>query len=185
MAALPCDRRRAGEAGGHMSVAVAIIAAIAENGVIGAGNTIPWRLPSDFAHFKRMTWGKPLIMGRKTFESIGRPLPGRTNIVVTRQEGYQPDGVLVISSLDAALDHAQEIARADRANEVMIGGGAEIYAQAMPVADRMYLTRVELAPAGDATFPPIDFTQWKQAGDIEVAPHPDDTAPFRVTVYRR
>ncbi len=80
-------------------------------------------LPSDFAHFKRMTLGKPLIMGRKTFESIGRPLPGRTNIVVTRQAGYQPDGVIVISSLDAAFEHAQEIAVASRANEVMVGAG--------------------------------------------------------------
>jgi dihydrofolate reductase len=168
-----------------MSVAIAIIAAVAENGVIGSGNRIPWRLPSDFAHFKRLTLGKPLIMGRRTFESIGRPLPGRTNIVVTRQPGYQPDGVIVISSLAAALEHAQEIARADRANEVMIGGGAEIYAQAMPLADRMYLTRVALRPAGDAMFPPIDFTQWKPEGDIEVVPHPGDTATFRVTVYRR
>ncbi len=168
-----------------MTVAVAIIAAVAENGVIGNGNAIPWRLPSDFAHFKRMTMGKPLIMGRKTFESIGRPLPGRTNIVVSRQEGYQPDGVIVISSLDAALDHAQEIAGADRANEVMIGGGAEIYRQAMPFADRMYLSRVALEPEGDATFPAIDFSQWKAAGEIDVAPHPHDSAAFRVAVYRR
>ncbi len=168
-----------------MSVAIALIAAVAENGVIGDGNTIPWRLPSDFAHFKRMTLGKPLIMGRKTFESIGRPLPGRTNIVVSRQEGYQPDGVIVISSLEAALDHAQEIATADRANEVMIGGGAEIYRQAMPFADRMYLTQVVLEPPGDAFFPSIDFEQWKQAGEIDVAPHPNDSAAFRVRVYRR
>lgn len=168
-----------------MSVAVAIIAAVAENGVIGHGNGIPWRLPSDFAHFKRMTMGKPLIMGRKTFESIGRPLPGRTNIVVTRQEGYQPDGVLVISSLEAALQHAQEIAKADRANEVMIGGGAEIYRQALPLADRMYLSQVALEPEGDTFFPPIDFEQWKAAGEISVAPHPNDSASFRVRVYRR
>ena len=92
---------------------------------------IPWRLPTDFAFFKRMTLGKPLIMGRKTFESIGRPLPGRTNIVVSRQKGYQPDGVIVIDTLDAALDHAQAIAAADRADEVMIGGGAQIYREAM------------------------------------------------------
>lgn len=168
-----------------MSVAVAIIAAIAENGVIGDGNHIPWRLPGDFAHFKRMTLGKPLIMGRKTFESIGRPLPGRTNIVVTRQEGYQPDGVIVISSLEAALEHAQEIAKADRANEVMIGGGAEIYRQALPFADRMYLTQVMLEPKGDTYFPPIDFEQWKPGGEINVAAHPGDTASFRVRVYRR
>src|SRR3569623_811376 len=97
-----------------MTVAVAIIAAVAANGVIGHGNAIPWRLPSDFAQFKRMTVGKPLIMGRKTFESIGRPLPGRANIVVTRQEGYQPDGVIVAPSREAALERAQEIATADR-----------------------------------------------------------------------
>ena len=168
-----------------MSVAVAIIAAIAENGVIGDGNHIPWRLPGDFAHFKRMTMGKPLIMGRKTFESIGRPLPGRTNIVVTRQEGYHPDGVIVISSLDEALERAQEIAQTDRANEVMIGGGAEIYRQALPFADRMYLTQVMLEPQGDTYFPPIDFEQWKPGGEINVAAHPEDSAAFRVRVYRR
>jgi dihydrofolate reductase len=168
-----------------MSVAVAIIAAIAENGVIGEGNQIPWRLPGDFAHFKRMTMGKPLIMGRKTFESIGRPLPGRTNIVVTRQEGYQPPGVIVISSLEAALDHGQAIAKADRANEVMIGGGAEIYRQALPIADRMYITQVMLEPPGDTFFPPIDFEQWKPGGEVNVAAHPEDTAAFRVRVYRR
>lgn len=168
-----------------MSVAVALIAAVAENGVIGHGNAIPWRIPSDFAHFKRMTMGKPLIMGRKTFESIGRPLPGRTSIVVSRQEGYQPQGVLVISSLEAALDRAQEIAKADRANEVMIGGGAEIYRQAMPFADRMYLSVVALEPEGDAFFPAIDFEQWKPAGEINVAAHPNDSAAFRVRVYRR
>lgn len=168
-----------------MSVAVAIIAAIAENGVIGDGNHIPWRLPGDFAHFKRMTTGKPLIMGRKTFESIGRPLPGRTNIVVTRQEGYQPNGVIVVPSLDAALERAQEIAKADRANEVMIGGGAEIYRQALPFADRMYLTQVMLEPPGDTYFPPIDFEQWKPGGEVNVAAHPEDSAAFRVRVYRR
>ena len=168
-----------------MSVAVAIIAAIAENGVIGDGNQIPWRLPGDFAHFKRMTMGKPLIMGRKTFESIGRPLPGRTNIVVTRQGDYQPEGVIVLPSLDAALERAQEIAQADRANEVMIGGGAEIYRQALPFADRMYLTQVMLEPHGDTHFPPIDFEQWKAGGEINVAAHPNDSASFRVRVYRR
>ncbi|HVX71312.1 MAG: dihydrofolate reductase [Devosia sp.] len=168
-----------------MTVAVAIIAAVAANGVIGHGNAIPWHLPSDFAHFKRMTVGKPLIMGRRTFESIGRPLPRRTNIVVTRQEGYQPDGVLVISSLEAALEHAQEIAMADRANEVMIGGGAEIYAQALPLADRLYITHVGAMPEGDAYFPTVDLEQWKESGVIDVPAHPGDSAAFRIKVYRR
>ena len=168
-----------------MTVAIAIIAAVAANGVIGNGNAIPWRLPSDFAHFKRMTVGKPLIMGRRTFESIGRPLPGRTNIVVTRQEGYHPDGVIVVPSLEEALDRAQEIAQADRANEVMVGGGAEIYAQALPIADRLYITQVGANPDGDAYFPTVDMQQWRESGVISVPPNPNDTAAFRIKVYRR
>jgi dihydrofolate reductase len=168
-----------------MSVAVSIIAAVAANGVIGDRNGIPWRLPSDFAHFKRMTLGKPLIMGRHTFESIGRPLPGRTNIVVSRQAGYQPDGVIVISSLEAALDHAQTIAKADRANEVMVGGGAQIYAQALGLADRLYITHVGLNPPGDAYFPRVMQEDWMDAGTIQVEANPADTAPFRIRVYRR
>src|SRR5262245_43404899 len=115
-----------------------MIAAVAENGVIGSHGAIPWRLPSDFAFFKRTTMGKPRIMGRRTFESIGKPLPGRINIVVTRQPGYQPEGVLVFDSLAAALDRAQAIASVDRADEVMVGGGGEIYREAMPLADRLY-----------------------------------------------
>ena len=168
-----------------MTVAIAIIAAVAANGVIGYRNEIPWKLPSDFAHFKRMTMGKPLIMGRRTFESIGRPLPGRTNIVVSRQESYHPDGVIVVPSLEAALDEAQAVATRDRANEVMIGGGAEIYAQALPIADRLYITHVGLNPPGDAYFPRVTQDQWMDAGTINIAPNPADTAQFRVRLYRR
>ena len=168
-----------------MNVAIALIAAVAANGVIGDHDTIPWRLPSDFAHFKRMTMGKPVIMGRKTFESIGRPLPGRTNIVVSRQEGYQPEGVIVISSLEAALEHAQAIAIADRANEVMVAGGAQIYAQALPIADRLYITHVGLNPVGDAHFPKVSQEDWVDAGTINVPANPKDSAPFRIRIYRR
>lgn len=168
-----------------MSVPVALIAAVAENGVIGADGAIPWRLPTDFAFFKRMTMGKPLIMGRKTFESIGRPLPGRTNIVVSRQKGYQPDGVLVIDTLDAALDHAQAIAAADRVDEVMIGGGAQIYREAMEFADRLYVTHVALSPEGDTRFPLIDEKVWEIEGEPEVLRTERDTADFRVAIYRR
>src|SRR5690606_2768886 len=108
------------------SMTVALIAAVAQNGVIGAGNAIPWRLPSDFAHFKRTTMGKPLVMGRRTFESIGRPLPGRTNIVVSRRADYHPEGVVVFDSLDAALAFARAVASGDGVEEVMVGGGGEI-----------------------------------------------------------
>jgi dihydrofolate reductase len=168
-----------------MTVAVAIIAAVAANGVIGNANAIPWHLPSDFAHFKRMTKGKPLIMGRKTFESIGRPLPGRTNIVVSRHDGYHPPGVIVAPSLEAALQQAQVIAKEDRANEVMIGGGAEIYAQALLIADRMYITHVGANPPGDTYFPAVSMHDWRESGVIEVPDNPEDSAAFRIKVYRR
>ena len=168
-----------------MTVPVALIAAVAGNGVIGAGNSIPWRLPSDFAFFKRMTVGKPLIMGRKTFESIGRPLPDRVNIVVSRQQGYQPDGVLVISSLEAALQHAQAIAAEDGAGEVMVAGGEEIYRAAMPLADRLYISHVAIEPEGDAFFPEVDPAAWKVVDEPEVMPSARDSAPFRVKVYER
>jgi dihydrofolate reductase len=168
-----------------MSVPVAMIAAVAENGVIGAGNGIPWRLPTDFAHFKRTTMGKPLVMGRKTFESIGKPLPGRTNIVVTRQRGYQPDGVLVIDSLVAALDHAQAIAAADGAGEVVVAGGGEIYREAMPLADRLYITHVSAAPAGDVRFPEIDPAIWVVVAEPHLERTERDSAAFAVKVYER
>jgi dihydrofolate reductase len=168
-----------------MTVPIAMIAAVAENGVIGDGNAIPWRIPSDFAHFKRMTMGKPLIMGRKTFESIGRPLPGRTNIIVSGREGYQPDGVLILPSLEAALERAQAIAAADQASEIMIGGGGAIYAEAMPLADRLYISHVALQPAGDTYFPPISPQEWQETGKIDVPAKPEDTAAIRVSIYER
>lgn len=168
-----------------MTIKIAMIAAVGSNGVIGAGNAMPWRLPSDFAHFKRTTMGKPLIMGRKTFESIGKALPGRINIVVTRQKGYQPDGVLVIDSLDAAIDHARTIARAEGVDEVFIGGGGELYREAMPLADRLYITEVDLAPQGDTVFPSIDHNVWVVVDEPEVPLTGKDTASFRVKVYER
>ena len=168
-----------------MTVPVAIIAAVARNGIIGSGESLPWRLPSDFAFFKRTTLGKPLIMGRKTFESIGKPLPGRTNIVVTRQPGYQPDGVVVIDSLEAALRRAQTIAEADGAEEIMIGGGGEIYRAALPLADRLYITHVEAAPEGDTTFPDIDPAVWATAEVVNIASSPRDSAAFCVKIYAR
>jgi dihydrofolate reductase len=168
-----------------MTVPVAIIAAVSENGVIGNANTIPWRLPSDFAWFKRKTLGKPLIMGRKTFESIGRPLPGRATIVVTRQRGYQPDGVLVIDSLGAALEHAQAIAAADQATEVMVAGGGEIYRQTMPLAHRLYITHVRAAPQGDTQFPAIDPAEWQVTDEPSPDRRAGDSADYHVKVYAR
>lgn len=168
-----------------MTVPVAMIAAVAENGVIGAGGAIPWRLPTDFAHFRRTTMGKPVIMGRKTFESIGKPLAGRTNIIVTRQNGYLPDGVVVASSLGAALERAHAIAAADDAAEVIVAGGGEIYRDAMPLADRLYITHVAARPDGDTRFPAIDPADWEVADEPDMVAGDKDSAAFRVRVYRR
>lgn len=168
-----------------MTVPVAMIAAVASNGVIGAGNAMPWRLPTDFAHFKRTTLGKPVIMGRRTFESLDKPLAGRTNIVVSRQPGYRPEGAVAASSLSMALERAQAIAAGDGAPEVMVGGGGEIYHEAMPLADRLYITHVALAPAGDTVFPPIDPAEWVVVEEPAIARSERDSADFRVKVYAR
>jgi dihydrofolate reductase len=168
-----------------MTVKIAMIAAVAENGVIGNDQTIPWRIPSDFAYFKRVTLGKPIVMGRKQFETVGRPLPGRTNIVVTRQHGYQPDGVLVFPALEPALEKAGEIALADGVDEIMIIGGGDVYAQMMARADRLYISHVDLSPAGSVVFPPIDAEEWAVADLPEIKASPKDEATYRVKVYER
>ena len=164
---------------------IALIAAVARNGVIGRDGDLPWRIPSDLAFFKKVTMGKPILMGRKQYESVGRPLPGRVNIVVSRQAGYQPEGVLVFSDFDAALDHARTIAAADGASEVMVIGGGEIYALALPHADRLYLTEVDLAPWGDTFFPEIDPATWAEVSTPDVSPSERDDAIYRIAVYER
>ncbi len=162
-----------------------MIAGVAENGVIGNDQTIPWRVPSDMAFFKQTTMGKPIVMGRKQYETVGKPLPGRTNIVVTRQRGYQPDGVLVFHDVDAALEKAREVAAADGVDEIMIIGGGELYGQLMDRADRLYITHIDLAPTGDVRFPAIAPEQWTVADLPEVTPSPRDEASYRVKVYER
>lgn len=168
-----------------MSVVLAMIAAVADNGVIGAAGAIPWRIPSDLAYFKRTTMGKPLIMGRKQFETVGRPLPGRTNLVVSRQTGYQPEGVIVINDLEAAIEHGMAIAEVERAAEVMVIGGGEIYAQAMARAGRLYISHVALRPAGDVRFPAIDPAAWRVVATPPVETSPRDEAAYRIAVYER
>ncbi|MDB5527734.1 MAG: diacylglycerol kinase [Devosia sp.] len=168
-----------------MSVRIAMIAGVAENGVIGSHQTIPWCIPSDFAYFKRMTMGKPIVMGRKQFETVGKPLPGRTNIIVTRQDGYQPEGTLVFSSIEAALAEAQNIAAADGVDEVMIIGGGELYAQLMDRADRLYISHIDLHPEGDVRFPEIHPEEWAVVDLPEITPSEKDSATYRVKVYER
>lgn len=133
-----------------------MIVAAGRNGVIGRDNTLPWRLPDDLAHFKRLTLGKPIVMGRKTWESLGRPLPGRHNIVVSRNPTFSAAGASVVGSLDAALALAHD------ADEIMLIGGAELFALGLLHARRLYLTEVDAAPAGDVYFPLLDKTQWHE-----------------------
>lgn len=166
-------------------VRIAMIAGVAENGVIGSEQTIPWRVPSDMAFFKQTTMGKPIVMGRKQFETVGRPLPGRANIVVTRQKDYHPEGVMVVHSVDAAIAEARRIAEADGVDEIMIIGGGELYAQLIARADRLYISHIDLAPAGDVLFPAITPEQWVVVDLPEVAPSPRDEASYRVKVYER
>jgi dihydrofolate reductase len=133
---------------------ISLIAAVATNRVIGHRNRLPWRLPADLQHFKRVTMGKPVVMGRKTWESIGRPLRGRVNIVISRDTALQAEGCVVVHSVEQALEAAAG------ADEIMIMGGAELYAQALPRADRLYLTEVRADVQGDVWFPDIDRGDW-------------------------
>ena len=134
---------------------IAMIAAMANNRVIGKDNKMPWHLPEDLKHFKAMTLGKPVVMGRKTFESIGRPLPGRHNIVITRQSDYQPEGVSCVSSFEAAK------ALVNDCEELVVIGGGQLYKEILPLADTLYLTFIELTVDGDTFFPEWDDGSWK------------------------
>lgn len=147
----------------NTSLPLSLIAAHAENRVIGIDNSMPWHLPGDFKYFKATTLGKPIIMGRKTWDSLGRPLPGRLNIVVSRQPGLELAGAEVFGSLEQALVRAEQWAREHGVDELMLIGGAQLYGQALEkgLVSRMYLTRVELSPAGDAWFPEFDQGQWQ------------------------
>ncbi len=158
---------------------ISIIVAMAENRVIGNQNRLPWHLPADLQHFKRTTMGKPILMGRKTWESLGRALPGRTNIVITRNSDYVADGGVVVHSMQEALRAAGD------AEEVMIIGGAECYRQALPQADTLYLTLVEGEFAGDALFPELAAAEWREvASESHEA---DDRNPhaYRFVTLRR
>lgn len=166
-------------------IRLAVIVAAAENGVIGRNNALPWHLPEDLRYFKRVTMGKPIIMGRKTFESIGRPLPGRTNIVITRNRGFQAAGVKVVQSLDEALSLAREIALVDGAQELVVIGGAEIYKAAMPRADRLYLTQVHADIDGDVRLPPVDWSNWRELGRERYAAGESNPYDYSFLLFER
>lgn len=162
---------------------IAIVAAVARNGVIGVKNGLPWRLSTDLKRFKATTMGKPVIMGRKTWESIGRPLPGRTNIVVTRNAFYKAEGAMVAASLSEAIDMA--ISGEDMVEEVCVIGGGQIYREAMPIADRLYITRVEAEPEGDTGFPPIDEAIWRVVTQEAFPGGEKDSYATRFVIYQR
>ena len=151
------------------SLPVALVLAVADNGVIGRGNELPWDLPDDLQHFKRTTMGRPIIMGRKTFESIGRPLPGRLNIILTRDGAWQVPGVTVATSMEQAIDIAESQALVDGADSVMVIGGAEVYRQALPFSSRAFLTRVHGNVHGDAFFDLDQIASWRELSRLEVS----------------
>jgi dihydrofolate reductase len=164
---------------------IIIVAAVAENGVIGRGNALPWRLKSDMAHFRTVTMGKPVALGRKTFQSIGKPLAGRTTIVISRDENFDAPGIVVAPNFDAALATARGDALRRKASAIIVAGGADIYVQALPLATRLVITEVRKRVDGDARFPAIDAKLWRETARSAQKPGPDDEAEFAFVTYQR
>ena len=164
---------------------IALVVAMAENRVIGADGDLPWRLSSDLKYFKQVTMGKPIVMGRKTFESIGRPLPGRDNIVITRNAEFAVDGVRVAGDVAAALGLAHTLAKEKGADEICIIGGGEIYRQTLPMADRVYLTEVHMTADGDTVFPELDPAVWREMSREAHEAGEKDSADYELVVLDR
>ncbi|MEQ5836894.1 dihydrofolate reductase [Marinobacter sp. NFXS9] len=164
----------------------ALIVAMSQNRVIGRNNALPWYLPGDLRYFKQATMGKPILMGRKTFESIGRPLPGRLNVVITRDECWEaPAGVAVDHTLADAYRRAEAQAELEGGDEIMIIGGGQIYAEALPEIDRMYVTRVHADVEGDAWFPEVDWDQWEELGRENFSASENNPYDYSFIVYQR
>lgn len=165
---------------------LSLVAARARNGVIGRGGTLPWRLPSDLKRVRAATLGKPVLMGRKTWQALPRkPLDGRINIVLTRDAAFRIDGALIYSDIHVALASARALAMLAGGQEVCVLGGAEIFANTLPIADVLHLTEVELSPVGDAFFPAFDEREWREIAREEVKRGPEDDADFVVRVLER
>ncbi len=161
---------------------IALVVAVARNGVIGREGGLPWHISSDLKRFKAITMGKPVIMGRKTWESLPKkPLPGRHNIVITRQRGYEAPGASVVAGVEAAL----QLARSGKPEEIAVIGGGEIYRKFLPLADRVYLTEVDLDVEGDIFFPELPPAEWRQSSREVFARGPNDTAGFVLRVLDR
>jgi dihydrofolate reductase len=171
-----------------MSVFVSLIVARGRNGVIGREGALPWKLSSDMARFKAITMGKPVLMGRKTWDSLPakfRPLPGRKNIVLTRDKRFSAPGVWAFSDLAAAVAAAKAMAAVDGVDEVNVIGGAALYAETLPLADRLYLTEVDAAPEGDALFPSVDEAQFRETAREDFPAGPKDDHAFTLRVLER
>ena len=164
---------------------VVIVAAIADNNVIGNKGKLPWHIHSDLRHFRALTLDKPVIMGRKTFQSIGKPLDRRANIVISRDKKFAPAGVAVAPSFKAALDLARHDAQRRGTDEIMVIGGSAVFAEAMPLADRLEITHVHASPEGDAHFPPIDLKHWREEKREARNAGPKDDAGFAIATYVR
>ena len=164
----------------------ALIVAMARNRVIGRNNALPWYLPGDLRYFKQATMGKPIIMGRKTWDSIGRPLPGRLNVVISRNADWPaPEGVRTALSLEAALVQAEAQAELEGGDEVMIIGGGQIYAEALPQVDRMYITQVHAEVDGDAYFPEVNWDEWEEIGREDFSASDNNPYDYSFVVYQR
>lgn len=168
-----------------MNMKLALICAMASNGVIGNNNKLPWRLPEDLRHFRRTTMGHGIIMGRKTWESIGRPLPGRTNIVVTRQQDYPAKGAKVRGSLEAALQLADSIAAIDGAEQAFVIGGAELYRQALPLATLFHLTRIHAEVPGDTVLSGFDESEWRELSREDYSRDEENPFDYSICLLRR
>jgi dihydrofolate reductase len=165
---------------------ITLIAAVSENGVIGRDLDMPWKLSTDLKRFKALTMGKPMIMGRKTFLSVGeRPLPGRPHIIISRNPDYHPQGVDVVTSLEAALSLAKDKAQALGVDEIFVAGGGEIYRQAMPFADQLSVTHVDVSLEGDTFFPSIDLAVFEKIEETLAPAGEKDNYPVRFATYRR
>lgn len=167
------------------SLPLVIVVAVAENGVIGRKQQLPWRIPGDLKHFKAVTTGKPLVMGRKTYESIGKPLPGRTNLVLTRDRDWHADGVVVAHSLDEILRLASEDARKTGAREIAIIGGSSLFAETLPSVSKIELTEIHASPEGDVHFPAYDrgaFRETRREGPMQGE---KDEYPYSVVTLER
>ncbi len=169
----------------HQEPIVSIVVAVSENGVIGREGDMPWKLSTDLKRFKALTLGKPVVMGRKTFASIGRLLPGRPHVIVSRNPDFHPEGVEVATSLEDAIARARSLAAASKVDEIFVIGGGEIYRQALAFADRLHVTHVTATIDGDTFFPPVDETVFEPVEHADVPAGEKDSYATRYVLYRR